>query len=113
MYEALHYAADGSLLDAKRHRWVRVRPWVPKDEVVQLIANGTDHLVERCLSRPVRGRRERFQRDIRSDLANEPVDDLSEAGFVAELWQGPASTVLLFVEQALQPRSKDELTDQA
>lgn len=118
MRTGLTYDEEGWLADDTAHRWQRIDSWVEPDAAEAAVAAGVRFLVQACARPPVRGRAERFSRDIKPSLITR-ADALASPGghgvtaFVAERWFGERNgELLLFVEQGAYPRHIAELVNE-
>ncbi len=106
------YSESGDLVDEQGRTWQRVVDWLEPDEASGHVAAGLPYLVEWCASPPVRGRAERFKRDIlRAMITRGEADRFIGRGtvptvMVGELWHSPShGDCLVFVQQDPSPRS--------
>lgn len=119
MFAEMRYEEHGSLVDATGHRWRRARDWLEPAEATALVEEGTRFLVQLCGARPRPERRERFKRDVASQLMTRSEVEAAHARSTVptimnpELWVGLGSepTVLLFFEAGPGPRAVDELVN--
>lgn len=118
MLSGLHYTSEGELQDGSGHTWRRVRSWVEPEQADELATSGTRFVVQRCQSSPVRGRPERFKRDVlRHMVQMREAEDSRKAQTVPNVMVGELrrsereGDLLLFVEQGPFPRSAAELAD--
>ncbi len=118
MLSGVEYDSAGRLVDDTGHTWRRTDSWVEPDDAEAAVAAGCRYLVQWCVRPPVRGRPERFRRDIKpSLLTRTAARTLEEAGervtvLVAERWTSQrAGALLLFVEQGSYPRPTGDLVN--
>lgn len=118
MLSSFHYGPDGELRDESGQSWRRVRSWVEPEEAHELAACGTRYAVQRCQSSPVRGKPERFKRDVlRHMVSRDEAEAFRKAQtvptvMVGELWTSEGDgDLLLFVEYGPFPRLAEELAD--
>jgi len=111
MLTGVFYSSDGSLRDDTGHAWLRVRDWLEPNEAAAQVRAGVPFVVEWCDSSPVRGRPERFRRDVLARMitrnqAERYYDGASAVPtvVVGEVWSGASGDCLVFVEQGPHPR---------